>query len=390
MPQFNGKEYNDKVFELYRRKVGSTKENSLIKNGLFTTVNKYEAKMAGQVGGYAIVEPIKGRINDDDPVNYDGKTDSPDGKGRETYMQRKVCYGRQQSWGEDDFTRVITSTDFMAEAGEINEYWDDQLQKTMLAILKGISGITDNNFNKKHTVEIGTSLKEGGAEKAAQKVLGDKKSQFDIMFMHSQTVTNLNILNLIEFLKYTDSSGITRDLQIGTYNGKIVVMDDDMPVINGYGIAEATDNGALKVIASGTPGSGEILLADVKKAEFYPNGVVASTADTPVYVKEQNKYVTYMFKKGFFEREELSVPHPNELVRDAKTNGGRDEIISRIREIIVPLNISWEEYTNISPMNKDFANSNNWKIVNNGKTEKDKKYIPDKLIPFATIISVED
>ena len=47
--------------------------------------------------------------------------------------------------------------------------------------------------------------------------------------MHSDVATNIENLNLLEHLKYTDKDGITRELDLGTWNGKLVIIDDDMP-----------------------------------------------------------------------------------------------------------------------------------------------------------------
>src|SRR5574344_1307176 len=133
MEKFRGKIFNPEVFEKYLKTLESTKENSLIKNGLFTQVSKYKVRMAEQTGGYAVLEPIKGRIGGN-PVNYDGNTDSPRGSERDTFCQRKICYGRAKAWREYDFAADITSTNFKAEAGEVKEYWDEQRQMVVLAI----------------------------------------------------------------------------------------------------------------------------------------------------------------------------------------------------------------------------------------------------------------
>ena len=49
--------------------------------------------------------------------------------------------------------------------------------------------------------------------------------------MHSQVATNLENLNLLAYLKYTDANGIQRDLSLGTWNGKVVLVDDSMPTV---------------------------------------------------------------------------------------------------------------------------------------------------------------
>ena len=124
MELYRGKIFNEEVFEQYTKKLESTKENSLIKNGLFKTVNKYKAKFANQTGGFAIVEPIEGRLGGT-PVNYDGNTDIPKGAERDTFYQRKIAYGKAMSWGEYDFSADITNKNFMAEAQEVKDYWEN-------------------------------------------------------------------------------------------------------------------------------------------------------------------------------------------------------------------------------------------------------------------------
>lgn len=333
--KFRDKIFNENVFEKYLRTLPSTKENSLIKNGLFTVVNKYKSKMSEQAGGYFVTEPIKGRIGGD-PVNYDGQTDIGEGSERPTYKQTKICYGRANIWGEYDFATEVTGENFMAEAQEVKDYWDGERQKTVLSILKGIFSMTggvNEQFVNNHTYEVEGNLEADSLNRASQKALGDKKQALQVMFTHSAVSTNLEGLNLINFLKYTDADGIEQDLTIGTYNGKLVIVDDDMPV------AEGEDGATL--------------------------------------------YTSYVFKKGFFEFEDLGVVKASEVVRDAKAKGGKNELISRIREMIVPYLISYKETSKVSPMNEDFEKGANWELVNDGNG----KYVEPKLIPVVRIIS---
>ena len=386
MEKYRGKIFNEEVFEKYLKTLPSTKENSLIQNGLFTNVSKYKAKLSDQTGGYAIVEPIKGRLGGD-PSNYDGDTNISTGTERTTFYQRKICYGRAKAWGEYDFAADVTGTNFKAEAGEVKEYWDEQRQSTVLAILKGIFGMTggaDGEFVAKHTYDIseeGTStLGADTLNRAIQKALGDKKGKFDIIFMHSAVSTNLEGLNLINFLKYTDADGIERDLTIGTFNGKLVIVDDEVQELNGYDEATSATTGALKVV-SGTPSDGQVKLSDVQASDFYPAGVAAND-----YVVPANKYVSYVFQKGFFEYENIGAEVPSELVRNAYTKGGYTDLVTRIREIIVPMYISYKGTGTVSPTNANFATGSNWELANDGAAEN-KEYVDDKLIPVARIIS---
>ena len=350
MEKFRDKIFNEEVFEKYLRTLPSTKENSLIKNGLFTVVNKYKAKMSEQSGGYAVLEPIKGRIGGA-PVNYDGNTNIPKGSERDTFFQRKICYGRAKAWGEYDFASDVTGANFMAEAQEVKDYWDENRQGVVLSILKGIFSMTggvDGAFVTKHTYDVtgatNPNLSADALNRAAQQALGDKKAKLDVIFMHSAVSTNLEGLNLIDFLKYTDSDGIERDLTIGTFNGRLVIVDDDMPVT---------------AVAESSEGAGD----------------------------GYNAYTSYVFQKGFFEYENIGAAKPSELARDPYDKGGKTDLITRVREMIVPMYISYKGTGSVSPTNANFESGSNWELANNDKTGANKVYVDDKLIPVARIIS---
>lgn len=338
MAKFDSKTWNPNVFEKYRKKVPSTKENTLIKNGLFDAKPNMTARLRDEVGGNYFTEPIKGLI-DGQVLNYDGVVDM-EATSRDTFEQGKIIVGRMKAWQEKDFSTELTGEDFMPMAEEVNEYYEAVDQADVLAILKGIFAMADNgaNFVENHTYEVEGELDAVAMNKAIQKASGDKKKHFKIAFMHSLPATNLENLNLLEYLKYTDANGITRDLNLATWNGKLVVIDDDMPV-------EESEDGAL--------------------------------------------YTTYVLGEKFFEYDNVGVKHPNEMGRDAKTNGGIDILYTRQRKLFAPKWISFTKkvMASNSPTTEELANGQNWEVVNNGKSSAEKKYVNHKMIPLARIIS---
>lgn len=373
MDKFNGKIWNSKVFEKYLKTVPSTKENSMIQSSIFKKVSKYGAKLSEQAGGNYIVEPIKGRIGGDE-LNYDGVTNITS-TSRGTFYQGKVAIGRAKAWGEDDFTEEITGTSFMAEAGEIREYWDERKQELVLAVLKGIFGMTgSNDFAANHTYRISGDLTADACNRAAQKALGDKKKNLKVMFMHSAVSTNLEGLQLLNFLKYTDKDGIERDLTLATYNGKLVIVDDEMPSEVGYELTADTALDPTKTYYT-------------KSGSKYTVVAVPSVDNIGTYYEQYTEYTTYMMGEGFFEYEDLGVKVPSELARDAKENGGHTDIISRIRFVIVPTLISYTKASQatLSPTNAELADGSNWELANDDAS--DKKYVDGKLIPLVRIIS---
>lgn len=383
MAKFDSKTWNPNVFEKYMRNVPNTKENSLIKNGLLNAKPNMTARLRDEVGGNYFTEPIKGLL-DGEVLNYDGVTDLS-ATSRDTFEQGKIIVGRMKGWTEKDFSTELTGEDFMPLAEEVKEYYDSVDQTDILSILKGIFAMTDTgtDFVTKHTYETDKELDATDMNKALQKASGDKKKVYSVAFMHSLVATNLENLNLLNFLKYTDSNGIERDLTIATYNGKLVVVDDEMPVANGY--EDSTDGtaGALKVV-SGTPAAGEVKLTDVQASDFYPSDVAAGS-----YVLPVSKYTTYVLGEKFFDYDNVGVKVPNEMFRDPKTNGGIDTLYTRQRKLYVPKWISFtkKQMTNASPTPAELANGANWEVVNNGKSGKEKTYVNHKLIPVVQIIS---
>ena len=156
-----------------------------------------------------------------------------------------------------------------------------------------------------------------------------------------------------------------------------------MPTADGYDAATVSTPNALKVVASGAT-AGQINLADVKKASFYPANVQAND-----YVVAATEYTTYVLGNQFFDYDNVGVKVPNEMARDPKTNGGVDTLYTRQRKLFVPKWISFTKavmQTN-SPTPAELANGANWEVVNNGKSGKDKAYVNHKMIPVVQIIS---
>ena len=382
MAKFDSKTWNPDVFEKYMKKVESTKENALIKNGLFNNKPNMTARLRDEVGGNYFVEPIKGLL-DGDVLNYDGVVDM-EATSRDTFEQGKIIVGRMKAWTEKDFSTELTGEDFMPLAEEVKEYYEGVDQDDLLAILKGIFAMSDDSgFIANHITEIDDNLTATTMNSALQKATGDKKKNFKIAFMHSAVATNLENLNALNYLKYTDANGIERDVTLATYNGKLVVVDDGMPELNGYDEATSATAGALHVVASGAS-TGEINLADVKKGDFYPTNVANGD-----YVVEGTKYISYVLGEKFFDYDNVGVKVPNEMGRDPKTDGGLDVLYTRQRKLYAPKYISFTKASmaSNSPTKAELATGANWEIVNNGKSSTDKRYINHKLIPLAEIIS---
>ena len=125
------------------------------------------------------------------------------------------------------------------------DYKLDVKQDIILAILKGIYSMSTSGstvaakaaktFIDKHTYDITANEGEDayvGAKtlnSAMQKACGDNKDIFKLVIMDSTIATNLENLQLLKYFTYTDKDGLTRELALGSWNGRAVLVDDGMP-----------------------------------------------------------------------------------------------------------------------------------------------------------------
>ena len=344
--KFDAKSFNPEAFGYSVGRIPNLKLTELRKSRALAPNADIKRLFSSQDGtAYARIA-MKGLI-DGDPVNYDGVTDIP-ATSTKTFEQGVVVVGRAKAWTEKDFSYDITGgEDFMDNiAKQVAEYKDQVDESTLLSVLKGIfamSGTKDKVFVDKHTSKV-TAAGDGKMtattlNSAVNQACGVNKKAFSLIFMHPDVSTNLENLNLIEHLKYTDKDGVTRDLALGTWNGKLVTITDEVPTTETAGVTE---------------------------------------------------YTTYVLGNGAFSYEDIGAKVPFEMSRDPKTNGGEDTMYMRQRKVFSPYGISYEKKTqaSLSPTNAELENGGNWCLVHTGDaTVADREYIDHKAIAIARIIS---
>lgn len=362
MAKFDAKSFNEKAFGKYMSAVPNVKLNKLRESRAIVSDQRLRETFvnSSQTGTVYAVLPYFGLIGGD-AQNYDGVSNLTPEK-TDTFEQGVFTYGRMMGWTEADFSYDVTGgVDFMANVrSQINRYWADRDQDTILSILKGIFAMSATGagniktanaaFVNAHTYDISASGTDVATDKsmmmdattlnsAIQQACGDNKSKFSLVICHSTVATNLENMKLIAYLKYTDAEGVERDLGMGTWNGRLVLIDDSMPV-------------------------------ETKRV-----GSVGGTVSL---------YTTYVLGEGAIGFEPVGAKVPYEMVRDAKTRGGEDTLISRKRTAVSVAGISYlkaVQATN-SPTNTELEDGKNWSLVSS-----DTKTIDHKAVPIARIIS---
>lgn len=346
MAQFDSKSFNPQAFKYLVDRVPNLKTNEIKKSRALAPNADIKNVLSAQNGTEYARLAMRGLL-EGDAVNYDGQTDIT-ATSTKTFERGVVVVGRAKAWVEKDFSYDITGgVDFMDNvSAQVAEYKDGLDQNTLLAVLEGIFAMSDTKgkeFVDKHTTEIDTAMQPTTLNTATNKACGANKKKFSLVVMHSDVATNLENLQLLEYLKYTDADGITRPLAIGTWNGKLVVIDDDAPAV------EVEEGG-----------------------------------------ETVTKYTTYVLGEGAIDYEDVGVKVPFEMDRDPAKNGGEDTLYMRQRKVFAPKGISYEKKSqaSLSPTDAELKNGANWSLVHSGETTASQRsYINHKAIPIARIIS---
>ena len=341
--KFDAKSFNPQAFKYRADRIPRTRLNEMRKSRILAGNPDIRSVFTTQDGtGYARIA-MRGLL-DGDAVNYDGKTDIT-ATSTKTFEQGVVVVGRAKAWVEKDFSHDITGgIDFMDNvAAQVAEYWQDVDQDTLLAVLRGVFSMTSAKgveFVKKHTFTVDGPMEATTLNSATAQACGDRKKKFTMIFMHSAVATNLENLNLLTALKYTDKEGVTRDLTLYTWNGKLVIVDDGMPT-------EQAEDGSTV-------------------------------------------YTSYVLGEGTINYEDIGAKVPYEMARDPKTNGGQDTLYTRQRKVFAPFGLSYEKakQASLSPTDDELADGTNWDLVHSGEaTEAERSYVNDKVIAIARIKS---
>lgn len=346
MAKFDSKSFNPQAFGAYVNRIPNVAKNELAKSGAVGSNEQARAALGNQTGSLYARIPYFGRIDGSTSQNNDGATDIAS-TNTTTYEQGFIVASRMDSWTERSFSKNITAgVDFMDNvAAQIADYKFDVRQAMLLAILEGVYGMSvegatvaataAKEFIEKHTFDISGEADDAAMvgsttlNKAIQKACGDNKNIFKLVIMHSEVATNLENIKLLKYMTQTDADGIERELALATWNGRTVLIDDNMPVDGG-------------------------------------------------------KYTTYVLGQGAIILDDIGDAVPYEMSRDPKTNGGQDTLYVRDRYICGVDGISFEKPATItaSASNEDLANGANWAIINDGT-----KAIPHKAIAIAKIVS---
>lgn len=386
--KFDSKSFNPEAFGAYVKRVPNTKKNELAKSRAIGTNEQARAALSNQTGSLYARIPYFGRISGRTSQNNNGATDIQSSTTT-TFEQGFVVASRMDGWTEKNFSKNITAgVDFMDNvAAQIADYKMEVEQGILLAILNGVFGMSTTTGNAarknaaaeflaKHVYDI-TANDKGVMDAttlntAIQRASGDNKNVFKLVIMHSSVATNLENMKLLKYLTYTDKNGLEQDLTLASWNGRTVLIDDNMPseeVAAVYTASKDTEVQAGKTYYTKSGSNYNVVLE--------PTGNPSTSSYYEMTAAAYTKYTTYVLGESVIVLDEIGDAVPYEMSRDPKTNGGQDTLYVRDRYICGVEGLSFEKPSSLtaSAANSDLEDGANWQVMNDGTNAIDHKAI---------------
>ena len=285
----------------------TTELSALYQSGIVATSDELNSLAAS--GGRLINMPFWNDLDGDDEVLSD--IAALDVERITSGQDIAALLMRGKAWSVNDLAKALSGDDPMATIGQmVAGYWARRMQVTLLSILTGVfaaQSMAANVYDTDDRISADNTI-------LAIQCLGDAKSKLTGYLMHSAVEADLARQDLIDFTK--DSTG---SIEIPTYLGKRVIVDDGCPVANGV-------------------------------------------------------YTTYIFGQGAIGYGEGGAPVPTETTRDALS--GDDILVNRRHFLLHPRGVRWTNaaVAGSSPTNAELANPANWLRVYEPKNVRIVKY----------------
>lgn len=234
----------------------TTAKSRIVQSGALVLDSALDNLIAG--GGLTFNVPSWKDLDgtDADNVGSDDETTLATPSKTGTSKEIAVRMSRNKSWSDMDLATALAGSDpGQSIASRVGYYRTQRLQAAFLATVKGV--FADNaaapsgseHVQNDMTVDIsGVSFTDGVTNFSAEAVIdatltmGDSMEDLTLIVMHSVVYGRAQKNNLIDFIP--DSEGRVR---IPTFLGRLVVVDDGMPVSSGVYETWFFGNGALRL-----------------------------------------------------------------------------------------------------------------------------------------------
>lgn len=267
-----------------------TRERSLLyKSGMLA--DDARLNMLATAGGTTVNIPFFKPLTGDDQVLSDQQALNVNNISTGKMVAHVLLRGN--AWGVNDLAKALSGADPMgAIAEQTADWWNQQYQKTLCSILKGVFA---NALAATHVANLGAPMSIDGVI-SAEALLGAEGEQLAAFYCHDKVYYNLKKQNLITF-QALDDAGEAKDVK--------------------------NFIGALGRVAP-------IAMFD---------GMVVIHEKNPALVAG-NEYTSYIFKRASVAHGDANAPVPVETDRDSLS--GVDLLIMRRHYLMHPYGVSFD------------------------------------------------
>ena len=228
---FGGFAFDPEVFASYMAEQ-PTWSNAILASGIVQEDSTI-MDLIGSRGNVATLPFYKALdIDDFEPYNNDGLTNNVPQEitgGKQTAM----LIQRMMAWKAKDFTKELSGADPLQHvANSVNNYYRQVWQAELMNIVTAVMKLDDMAGHVTDISAAGDSITDANKVDATtlifaqQKALGDAANGFGLAVMHSAIYAAYKALGLVDFTKYSDANGLTKEIELPTINGLVVVQDD--------------------------------------------------------------------------------------------------------------------------------------------------------------------
>ncbi len=215
----------------------TVKRSALWQSGIIAEAPPEVAAVV-QAGGATVDMPHWNDLDDGESnVGSDNPAQSATPDKIDTGADVAVQHFRNNGWEAANLVMQMAGEDPMTTIGDrVAAYWARQMQSTLIYSLNGVFADNDANDDDDMLVKIyndvasptDSNLIGNASVVAARLTAGDHMAEFTSMAMHSKPYGDLLKDDAISFIKPSESS-----IEIPTYQGLNVIVDDGLPVVAG-------------------------------------------------------------------------------------------------------------------------------------------------------------
>lgn len=259
----------------------TTEKSRLIQSGALQVSERLNAALAGE--GTTFTQRFFKDLDRDEENTSSASdpTDSTPG-GINSGREIQVRLSRNKSWGSADLLDSLIAPDPMMAIGDlVAGYRANRLQRAFVATVKGMfamnaaAPVTSGDKASTHTQNdmtrniSGSSFADGvtnfnpAGVIAAAGTMGDSLNELSMMMVHSVVYQRMQLLNLIDYIP--DAEG---RVNIATYMGREVIVDDSMPNTSGVFETWLVGAGAFQLGV----GTAKVPVETDRKAASYRGG----------------------------------------------------------------------------------------------------------------------